>query len=282
MGGTGVQRVKSFFKYLPYYNVKPNILTISAREKHQEIDTKSQMNTCGDVYKSFCLDFYSVFRVLNIKTLKDRHKSATSVYSYRGQSSLNKIVDIYNKVMVPDAKLFWLPFAFNKSKSIFASHNIDAVLSTSPRATAHLIAYLISKKYKVPMISDFRDPWTQGKLEVSRPFPFKAIDVFLEKTIIQHSHKVISVTNEIRNDFINRYKSLPQDKFEVVTNGYDLEEFQSVQPEKFDHFTILYAGKNYDGYGNILYFLEKLGKINKRNRFNIIFHYVGSDHQIIS
>jgi glycosyltransferase involved in cell wall biosynthesis len=111
------------------------------------------------------------------------------------------------------------------------------------------------------MISDFRDPWTQGQLETKRPFPFKNIEILLEKMVIHRSSKVISVTEEIKKDFIRRYGSKYKDKFIVVTNGFDWEEIQSAHPHNYDHYTILYAGRDYDGHGNIRLFLDKIKNI---------------------
>ncbi len=131
------------------------------------------------------------------------------------------------------------------------------------------------------MICDFRDPWTQGKIDITRPFPFKNIDLMLERLIIRHSRKVISVTEEIKKDFICRYKAQLKNKFVVVTNGFDREEFQAMEPYQYGHFTILYAGKNYEGQGNIPSFLNKLNIIRKNLNIDIFFHYIGSDHQTV-
>lgn len=284
MDGTGVQRVRSLVKYFPSYGIKPIVLTISNRNGAHlpEIDAHLQISPSVEVYRSFCLDVYTVFQKMNPSMTKGKYREITNPYSQREPSKLTRLVDIYNKVMVPDAKLFWLPFAVKTGQSIFSRHKIDVVLSTSPRATAHLIAYMISKRHNVPMISDFRDPWTQGKLETMRPFPFKNIDALLERMIIRHSSKVISVTQEINKDFVRRYGPHNKNKFIVVTNGFDQEEFQAVAPQQYNHYTILYAGKNYHGQANIPSFLDKLNIIRQKHDLDIRFHYIGSDHQAIA
>jgi glycosyltransferase involved in cell wall biosynthesis len=192
------------------------------------------------------------------------------------------MVDIVNKVMVPDQEILWLPFALKSAKKIFWEHKIDAVLSTHPKATSHLVAYFLSKNYNIPMIADFRDPWTQGKIESARPFPFRNFDLLLEKTVIKHSAKVISVTEEINNDFIRRYPYIENGKFNVVTNGYDRGDFNPVQPHKYKNYTIVYTGRDYDGQGNLEYFLKVLNEIRRKCQIDIYFHYIGSDYERVA
>ena len=50
-------------------------------------------------------------------------------------------------------------------------------------------------------------------------------------------------TGEIKKDFVRRYPTVNKDKFIVVTNGFDSEEFHAVKPHKYKYYTILYAGK---------------------------------------
>ena len=284
MGGTGVQRVRSWAKYFPLYGIRPIMLTINKQNETHflEADPYLQVPNSIEVYRSFCLEPYTIMKRMTSRITKEKYRQITNAYSDRKRSKFTRLVDIYNKIMVPDAKLFWLPFALRTAESILLRHQVDAVLSTSPRATAHLIAYVISKRHNIPMISDFRDPWTQGKLEVTRPFPFRNIDSLLERMIVGHSSKVISVTEEIKKDFVRRYATVNKDKFIVVTNGFDSEEFHAVKPHQYKYYTILYAGKNYEGQGNIASFLDKLNIIRQKHDFHIRFHYIGSDHAAIA
>ena len=99
--------------------------------------------------------------------------------------------------------------------------------------------------------------------------------------IVGHSSKVISVTEEIKKDFVRRYPTVNKDKFIVVTNGFDSEEFHTVKPHQYKYYTILYAGKNYEGQGNIASFLDKLHIIRQKHDLDFRFHYIGSDHEAI-
>lgn len=282
MGGTSVQRVSSLVKYLPNYGISPIVLTVNKGDDQLDIDLHNQILQNTNVYRSACFDPNIILRIITHGDTKRKYREITEHYSQRQKSRLAKVADFFNRMIIPDVKIFWFPFAFKKAKSIFSSHKIDLVFSTSPRQTTHLIAYIISKKYNVPMIADFRDPWTQGKLGITRPFPFKNIDLLLERTILQHSRNVISVTEEIKKDFVRRYPTVNKDKFIVVTNGFDSEEFHAVKPHQYQYYTILYAGKNYEGQGNITSFLDKLNIIRQKHDLDIRFHYIGSDHAAIA
>jgi hypothetical protein len=287
MGGTAVQRVKSFVKYLPDHGITPIVLTINILNRDELIDKNNgraeNILSHGYVYRSFCLDAQLIADRLNYFGFsKSAYNEAKNVYAMRKKTGMSRIIDLYNRFMIPDAKLFWTPFALKKAQTIFSEHKIDAILSTSPRATAHVIAYILSNKFNVPSICDFRDPWTQGKVEISRPFPTKNIDLFLEKLIVYHAYTVICVTNEIRNDFIQRYPEVKEDKFIVITNGFDREELQSIRPYSYEKYTIVYAGRNYEGKGNIPDILMKINTIRNKHNIDIAFHYIGSDYKSIS
>ena len=52
------------------------------------------------------------------------------------------------------------PTCSEYAKEAIEKYKIDIIVSTGPPHTTHLIAMKVKKKYKIPWLADFRDPWT--------------------------------------------------------------------------------------------------------------------------
>ena len=134
MGGTGVQRVRSWTKHFPLYGIRPIVLTINKQNGTHllEADPYLQVPNSIEVYRTFCLEPYTIMKRMTSRITKEKYRQITNAYSDRKRSKFTRLVDIYNEIMVPDAKLFWLPFALRTAESILLRHQVDAVLSTFP------------------------------------------------------------------------------------------------------------------------------------------------------
>ena len=62
---------------------------------------------------------------------------------------------------IPDARKFWIKPSINYLSEYLKDNKIDAVISTGPPHSMHLIALGLKQKFNIPWIADFRDPWTQ-------------------------------------------------------------------------------------------------------------------------
>ena len=63
-------------------------------------------------------------------------------------------------VAVPDPYFAWVGPAVLKGREIFKREQFDVILSSSPRASAHLVAAVLSDHAHVPWLADYRDPWS--------------------------------------------------------------------------------------------------------------------------
>lgn len=148
---------------------------------------------------------------------------------------------------LPDTWIGWLPWAVAAGRRVHQSDPFDVVYSTSPHATAHLIARRIARRSGRPWVTDFRDPWFEDPPEPGAPdgFLFRAIDRRLERGVIEDCSAVVASTTELRNLLRARYPRLPDDKFSTILNGYDEADFKDAPPSRDSRngrMTILHAG----------------------------------------
>src|SRR5262245_21400302 len=62
----------------------------------------------------------------------------------------------------------WLPVAWKTCRRLLCVENFDAVLTSGPPHCVHVLGYYLKRKFAVPWIADFRDPWIAGS-ESPRP-----------------------------------------------------------------------------------------------------------------
>lgn len=136
------------------------------------------------------------------------------------------------------------------------------------------------KKYNIKWIADFRDPWVSNAFADHGTF-LKVIYKYFEKKIVKNSDRIISVSKPIINDFINRYPEENKNKFIVIPNGYDEDDFTNLDlanRKNQDRLIILYNGTLYgiESPESLLKALDKLIKEGKIDKNKILFKFTGN------
>lgn len=149
-------------------------------------------------------------------------------------------------IAVPDVWVGWLPWGVAAGVRRFAADPFDIVYSTSPHATAHLIAWRIARRTHRPWVTDFRDPWFEDVAEPGAPNGalFRGIDRRLERRVIESCQAVVTSTTSLRDMLRGRYSREAPDKFTAILNGYDEADF-AVSPAEArsdPNFVIVHAG----------------------------------------
>ncbi len=272
-GGAGVQRWLKFAKYLPEFNIEPIILTVDSKyASYLQIDTSLEKDISPDlkVFKT------KSFEPLNLLSLFFGKKNVP----YGGFTNVNKksilqivLRFIRGNFFIPDARVGWNKHAYKKAKEIISEYNIDTVITTSPPHSTQLIGLKLKKKLNINWIADFRDPWTDIYYykDLLHTRLVKRIDEKKEKEVLGKADKIIVVGKSLKEIF---YSKINQEKFVVITNGYDEEDFEEhkhIRPEKF---TITYTGTLSDQY-NIAAFIEVCEAIKSKG-VDFIIRFIGN------
>jgi glycosyltransferase involved in cell wall biosynthesis len=139
---------------------------------------------------------------------------------------------------VPDRYWTWYFAATRKARALLSAGTIDAIYSTSPFPTAHLIALALKRHSRLPWVSDFRDSWVDGFLG---PVRYR-VDGWLERRVIEHADQVVMNTPVTRRYYLSRYSEQPERKFVTITNGYDEQDFRDLDFSSGAAFEIICAG----------------------------------------
>ena len=232
-GGPGVQRVLKYCKYFPKYGWEPIILTVSDGDFPVLDESLGLEVENFKVFKTKSFSFHKLFNFLN-------KKSNTPTFQLSSSDKDSLFVRfsrwIRLNIIIPDGRIGWFPGAVKKGNSIISQHKIDAIFSSAPPYTAHLIAKRLSLSNKIPWVADFRDPWTDRfyNYENKRWWLAQKLDKYLEHSVIKNADKCITVSRTI-----SKYYKKP---FEVIHNGYDEDDFLNIIPYKNKNIVISYLG----------------------------------------
>ena len=234
-GGSGVQRWLKFSKYLRDFEIEPVIYTID-NPSYPILDKSSESEIPKDleILKQAIFEPYSMLSFFG-----RNNKKESAGFLNPNPTFLGKIVQyIRANYFIPDARKFWIQPSVNFLSNYLENNHIDAIITTGPPHSMHLIGLELKKKLGIKWISDFRDPWTEIDYFQQLPLTKKATKKHqdLEQEVLIKSDMVVVVGETMKEKFLQHTK-----RIEVLTNGFDTIEDLSTQ--KLDEkFSITHVG----------------------------------------
>lgn len=242
MGGGGVQRWLKFSKYLREFGWEPVIYTpLNADVANQDESLLKEVPVDMEIVKKEIWEPFELYKRFTGKS-KDEKVQPGFLQESDTNSLLQEVsVWIRGNLFIPDAKKMWIKPSVRFLKSYVKENQIDAVISTGPPHSNHLIALGLKKKTGIKWLADFRDPWTNidyyDKLKLTAWADKKHRK--LEKTILKKADEVVTVSWSWARDFEKDSGRLPK----VITNGYDSSDFdQVIEKTKNEKLTITHIG----------------------------------------
>ena len=234
-GGSGVQRWVKFAKYLPSQGWQPVIYTPENPELTSIDKTLAgEIPPEAEIVKTKIIEPYGIYRKLmgkgsstDLKTLTSAGGTMDEVNPINGgkKSWKQKLsLLIRGNLFIPDPRVLWVGPSVRFLKKYLREHPVDAIVTTTPPQSMHLIGLKLSRATGIPWIADFRDPWTKmfyfKHLELSEKSEQKHHK--LEKEVLDGASRIIAVSPMVQEDF----KAMTSTPVELVTNGFDEEDFK--------------------------------------------------------
>lgn len=230
-GGSGVQRWLKFVKYLQEYGIEPVVYTVDNARYLKEDKT-----LLDDVPRNTKVLKHSIWEPTDLLFWKKKKSQKSGISNI----SQNRFLSfIRGNFFIPDPKVFWVNSSVKFLQKYLNSNKVDAIISTGPPHSMHLIAQKLHKKNKLKWIADFRDPWTDlyYNKDFSEQSFAKKKNKILEKSVLKNADCVLTVSESLKEQF-----SINARRVEVITNGYD-NETRSAEDTVLDKlFTISYIG----------------------------------------
>ena len=220
-GGSGVQRWVKFSKYLPEQGWQPVIFTPENPEQlARDESLLRDVPACAEVIKRRIVEPYGIYRRL---TGGRQGQEVNPVNAQKKNWKQRLSLWVRGNCFVPDPRISWVRPSVRFLKKYLAEHPVDAVVTTGPPHSVHLIGRGLKRALGLHWIADFRDPWTEM-------FYYKHLGLGpaadrrhhrLEQSVLDEADTVISVSPPVRDDFQSKTKT----PVVLITNGFDEEDF---------------------------------------------------------
>lgn len=228
-GGAGVQRWLKFAKYFRQYHWEPIIYTPSNPDFPINDDTLlKDIPSDLTVLKTAITEPYDIYR-----KIMGKKKTETVNQGFLSENKENGFLQsimiwIRGNFFIPDARVFWIKPSIKYLSDYIQKNKIDAIISTGPPHSMHLIALALKEKFNLPWIADFRDPWTQidfyDQLKLT-DFADKKHKK-LEYAVLSKANKVVTISKHCGLDL----EKLAKRPVDVITNGFDKDDFVFDKP----------------------------------------------------
>jgi glycosyltransferase involved in cell wall biosynthesis len=240
-GGGGVMRWLKMSKFLPELGWQPIIYTPENPDP-SVIDQSLLKDIHPDIIelKTPIWEPYNFYRKITGKKTGEKFKAGYISEASEGNWKNKLSVFIRGNFLIPDPRMFWIKPSVKFLIKYLKAHPVDLIVSTGPPHSMHLIALGLKKKFDIPWIADFRDPWTDidfyHKLKLTSWADARHKN--LEKKVLATADHVVTVSPGCATDI----EKIAHRKIEVINNGYDPTDYDFETPELDETFTISHFG----------------------------------------
>ena len=216
-------------------------------------------------YKKTDFTQKNIIRIYDISNNKDRKGINKIKWLFlRSFTEILNLLGIYYSIYS-----LWKRNVIKYDKKIIEQVNPDIIITTYPPVETLEIGLLFSKKYKIPLISDFRDGLLFEPIEKKRIKKYKCIREKykkIEKETAVQSDAIITIAHPITDYFKNMYKT----KSMTIFTGFDPDDFKNLPLDiKLDHskFNIVFTGgfSLAEKFNRVDYFFESIRILIKKN-----------------
>lgn len=240
-GGSGVQRWLKFTKYLNEFGIEPIVYTVDNGEyPAEDLSLEKDVSAYVKVIRQPILEPYTFYKKFTGQK-KDK-KVSVGFISEKTKPSLAQNISVFlrGNFFIPDARMLWIKPSVKFLCDYLSKNPVDVIITSGPPHTCHMIGLELKKRLGLKWITDFRDPWTGiyyfDELKLT-PFA-RHIHHEMEKSVLRNCDQVITVGETMKKD-LSLITSVP---IEVITNGYDSEDYKNKSFPLTSKFTLSNIG----------------------------------------
>lgn len=212
---SGALRLASFARHLPEHDWRTTVLTIRG-SFYADFETGGvdPLPPDCEVVRAFGFD---IKRAL----------------SWRGRYA--------GALAFPDRAVPWVGDGVRQALAVCRRQPIDAIVSSSPVVSAHLIGYVVKKLTGRPWVADLRDPWN---LLTPHGALLRRLDEALERRLLSAADRITAVNPGLLADLGRRLGEGTRSRSRLLANGYDESAMASVleSATRPTRFSIIHTG----------------------------------------
>jgi glycosyltransferase involved in cell wall biosynthesis len=240
-GGSAVYRWLKFTKYLREFGWEPVIYTAENGE-YPELDPANEKDIPQGItiLKQPIWEPYGAYKKFIGQKRTD--KVNVGFLSEKKKPALTERISVWvrGNFFIPDARKFWIKPSVQFLTKWIAENPVDAIISSGPPHSMHVIAMGLKKRLDIPWIADFRDPWTKIDFynELKLTWFANRKHHRLEKNVVTTADYIVAVGSQMQKEF----EEIGAQKAATITNGYDTADKTDIPGGTDTKFTIAHFG----------------------------------------
>ena len=255
VAATGAMRPLGFCRYLSTYGWTPHVVTTTPESVYpvHPVDERLSRKLPSSI-KVEAIPYVSTLdRLLHCRQVirdrlgsrrnlavaaRDNHGSGVKTTDLKksGQIGQWKRFLLDRLFAFPDPQRAWMDPVLKYVSSLAREERPDLVFATGSPWTSLVIARELGRRFSVPFIVDFRDPWANNA-----NFHYVSAQLIrktemLERQICQESAAVIANTSELRSHLTALYPEI-ESKCVAIPNGFHADDFVSLSTPEVNQFS---------------------------------------------
>jgi glycosyltransferase involved in cell wall biosynthesis len=229
-GGGGVQRPLKLAQYLPALGIETHVLAPDD-PKWVHRDPELRVPTQAWVHR---------VRYLGPRARKPAEELRAASGTV-GKAVLQAQVTA-RRLLLPDASVTWNLTAIPAAIRLVRREGIDAVLTTSPPGSVHLVGAAVKRATGARWLADLRDPLVANqhrRADTTATRARQATNERLARLVARQADAIACVADAIAEEV----RSLePTGPVRTIANGCDFDDFAGLEYEPASRFRITHAG----------------------------------------
>ena len=217
-GGPGVQRWLKFVTYFKEFGIDP--IVFIPDNPHYPITDESIGSELPEGIQIIRFPIKEPYGFANLISKKKITQVSSGIITKRKQTVLEKVLLwIRGNFFIPDARIGWVKPSINFLRNFIADHHVEAIITSGPPHSLHLIGKSLKEETGIKWVADFRDPWTTIHYHKSLRLTKRAQKkhIALESEVLTKADHVVVTSATTKKQF----QKITQTPIEVITNGYD-------------------------------------------------------------
>ena len=156
---------------------------------------------------------------------------------------------VLQRLRVVRGMYYWNEPAICACREIIEGERPDAILTSGPPHTVHLMGLALQRQYGLPWVADFRDPWCSWGTERHYGRKFGGFNKLWESRVFQKADLVIANTQKTAEMFCDVYPTTS--RIVAIPNGYEPLPWEDSAKNGSDptkimlvHTGVIYVGRD--------------------------------------
>lgn len=240
-GGAGVYRWLKLSKLLPEHGWQPVIYTpenpeVVADDPGLLKDVRADI----EVIRRPITEPFNLYKRFTGRSTKEKVQVGFLSEKKQGGWKEDLALWVRSNFFIPDARVWWVRPSVKFLKGWLKENPVDAIVSTGPPHSMHLIALALKRSLGIKWVADFRDPWTDidfyAQLKLGRRADAK--HKRLEGEVLREADRVVTVSWHWAKDL----EKLGARDVGVITNGYDPDDLPTPPGPVDEAYSLVHIG----------------------------------------